>query len=145
MLCKLKIIRITIVYTMKKMQYCDIIKDLRKMSKTPREAIAEVCGVNVSTYTRWESGEAKMPLEAAVRLSNYYNVSLDSIVGHNKVENRSDNLGLSSYLDVLLRNSDLIEKMIQIPKGHVYWEKLDTLVDAALEQLEETSLERKEA
>ena len=35
----------------------------------------------VTTYRRYESGERELPMEVAVRIADYYGVSLDYLAG----------------------------------------------------------------
>ena len=60
------------------------VRDLREdHDKTQRE-IADVLNMQLTVYQRYERGERELPLWAAIRLADYYNVSLDYLVGRNK-------------------------------------------------------------
>ena len=57
------------------------IRDLREdLDKTQKE-IANLLNMQLTVYQRYERGERELPLWAAIRLADYYNVSLDYLVG----------------------------------------------------------------
>ncbi len=57
------------------------IRDLREdHDKTQRE-IAEILNMQLTVYRRYEIGEREIPLWAAIKLADYYKVSLDYLVG----------------------------------------------------------------
>lgn len=57
------------------------IRDLREdHDKTQRE-IAEILNMQLTVYRRYETGEREIPLWAAIKLADYYKVSLDYLVG----------------------------------------------------------------
>ena len=59
------------------------VRDLREdHDKTQRE-IAEMLNMQLTVYQRYERGERELPLWAAIKLSDYYNVTLDYLVGRN--------------------------------------------------------------
>ena len=57
------------------------IRDLREdADKTQAEVAADI-GLYTTTYQRYERGEREIPLDIAVCLAKYYNLSLDYISG----------------------------------------------------------------
>lgn len=57
------------------------IRDLREdCDKTQAEVAADI-GLYTTTYQRYERGEREIPLDIAISLAKYYNVSLDYIAG----------------------------------------------------------------
>ncbi len=57
------------------------VRDLREdHDKTQRE-IAEILNMQLTVYQRYERGERELPLWAAIKLADYYKVSLDYLVG----------------------------------------------------------------
>ena len=57
------------------------VKDLREdHDKTQRE-IAEYLNMQLTVYQRYERGERELPLWAAIKLADYYNITLDYLVG----------------------------------------------------------------
>ena len=53
------------------------IKELRKEMGLSQEKVAQELSMYVTTYRRYESGERELPMEVAVRIADYYGVSLD--------------------------------------------------------------------
>ena len=57
------------------------LRDLREdHDKTQRE-IAELLNMQLTVYQRYERGERELPLWAAIKLADYYKVTLDYLVG----------------------------------------------------------------
>ncbi|MBQ4556259.1 MAG: helix-turn-helix transcriptional regulator [Clostridia bacterium] len=57
------------------------IRDLREDSDKRQRDIAALLNMQLTVYQRYERGEREMPLWAAIKLADYYNVSLDYLVG----------------------------------------------------------------
>lgn len=63
------------------------IKDLREDSDLTQAQIAKELMCDQSLYSKYERGEREIPLRLLMILSEYYNVSLDYLVGRtNKKE-----------------------------------------------------------
>lgn len=61
--------------------YLRRVKELREDSDTPQKVIAEYLGVKQNTYSDYENGKIKIPLEVFFKLADYYKVSLDYFSG----------------------------------------------------------------
>ena len=57
------------------------IEDLRVDSDQTQQNIADYLKINRTVYRRYEKGERDIPLELAIKLAQYYGVSLDYLVG----------------------------------------------------------------
>ena len=57
------------------------VKDLREDSDKTQREVAEYLNMQLTVYQRYERGERELPLWAAIRLADYYRVSLDYLVG----------------------------------------------------------------
>ena len=57
------------------------LKDLREDHDLTQAKLAENIGLYTTTYVRYEHGERELPLDIAVALAKFYNVSLDYIAG----------------------------------------------------------------
>lgn len=57
------------------------IKDLREDGDLTQAQIAKVLMCDQSLYSKYERGERDIPLKLLVKLSEYYNVILDYLVG----------------------------------------------------------------
>lgn len=57
------------------------IRDLREDSDLKQRQIAEYLMCDQSLYSKYERGERDLPLEAAVKLAQFYGTSVDYLVG----------------------------------------------------------------
>lgn len=57
------------------------IQDLREDSDLRQEDVAEVLGITRQQYQLYESGKREIKFSLAIKLAQYYNVSLDYIAG----------------------------------------------------------------
>lgn len=63
------------------------LKDLREDNDLTQTRVAEILMCDQSLYSKFERGERDIPLKLLIILSDYYNVSLDYLVGRtNKKE-----------------------------------------------------------
>ena len=57
------------------------VRDLREDSDKTQRQIAQVLNMQLTVYQRYERGERELPLWAAIKLADYYGVTLDYLVG----------------------------------------------------------------
>ena len=57
------------------------VRDLREDSDKTQKQIADMLNMQLTVYRRYECGERELPLWAAIKLADYYRVSLDYLVG----------------------------------------------------------------
>ena len=57
------------------------IRDLREDSDLTQQEVAEYLLCDQSLYSKYERGERALPMELAVKLAQYYKVSVDYLVG----------------------------------------------------------------
>ena len=57
------------------------VRDLREDNDKTQKEIAQLLNMQVTVYQRYERGERELPLWAAIKLADYYHVSLDYLVG----------------------------------------------------------------
>ena len=62
------------------------IRDLREDNDKKQREIAEYLNCDQSLYSKFERGERTLPLDYAIKLAQYYNVSVDYIVRLTDVE-----------------------------------------------------------
>ena len=62
------------------------IRDLREDNDLTQQKIADYLMCDQSLYSKYERGERLLPLDAAVRLADYYEVSLDYLVGRTNIK-----------------------------------------------------------
>ena len=56
------------------------VRDLREDNDKTQKQIAEILNMQLTVYQRYERGERELPLWAAIKLANFYGVSLDYLV-----------------------------------------------------------------
>lgn len=56
-------------------------RDLREDKDLRQEDIARLLDTTQTQYSRWERGAQEMPLHHAIRLADFYKVSMDYITG----------------------------------------------------------------
>ena len=59
---------------------------IRKKHKYSRELLSDAAGVHVNIIGKYERGETKPTIEVASKIADFLGVSLDYLVGKNKVE-----------------------------------------------------------
>ena len=57
------------------------IRDMREDADLTQKDVADYLLCDQSLYSKYERGERPLPLELAVRLADYYHVTLDYLVG----------------------------------------------------------------
>lgn len=57
------------------------IRDLRTDKGLSQEQVAAVLNVKQNTYSQYEIGTLNYPLEAVIKLAEFYEVSMDYLVG----------------------------------------------------------------
>ena len=57
------------------------IRDLRNDRGLTQKQVAKLLNVSQNTYSQYEIGISRFPLDAVVKLAEYYNVSIDYLVG----------------------------------------------------------------
>ena len=61
------------------MEYVKRIRDLREDSDKTQSEIAKILNMQLTVYQRYERGEREIPFWVAIKLADYYRVSLDYI------------------------------------------------------------------
>ena len=57
------------------------LKELREENKYTQQYVAEKLNIRQNTYSQYENGKRQMPLELLWKLADYYNTSIDYLVG----------------------------------------------------------------
>ena len=61
------------------------VRDLREDSDKTQKDIAAILNMQLTVYQRYERGERELPLWAAIKLADYYEVTLDYLVGRSNI------------------------------------------------------------
>ena len=57
------------------------IQDLRTDADLSQKQISEILHISQRSYSHYETGSRNIPIEMLIRLANYYNTSIDYLVG----------------------------------------------------------------
>ncbi len=57
------------------------VRQLREDNDKTQKELADYLNMQPTVYQRYERGERELPLWAAIKLADYYKVSLDYLVG----------------------------------------------------------------
>ena len=74
--------------------------ELRKNKNLRQEDVAKILCMSQSTYQHYENGRAEPNIESLKKLADYYNVSLDYLVGRE----RKDEVGFLSPMQITCVN-----------------------------------------
>lgn len=61
--------------------YYKRIRDLREDCDKTQKEIADFLNMQLTVYQRYERGERELPLWAAIKLADYYKITIDFLVG----------------------------------------------------------------
>ena len=62
------------------------IRDLREDKDLKQQDLAKLLNVSQTTYSRYESGTLDIPTTALIKLSEFYGVSVDYLLGRTDVD-----------------------------------------------------------
>ena len=62
------------------------IRDLREDNDWKQEYVAEKLGVRQTTYSKYELGKINVPVDTLMKLADFYNVSVDYLLGRTAVK-----------------------------------------------------------
>ncbi|MBO5986218.1 MAG: helix-turn-helix transcriptional regulator [Lachnospiraceae bacterium] len=80
------------------------IKNYRKQKGLTQEQLAEVMGVSVGAVHKWEAGLSVPELNLIVRLADFFDASVDVLLGYQMKDNRHD--AMARRLDDYYNNKD---------------------------------------
>lgn len=63
------------------MQYNERIRQIREEQFLTQQKIADILHIGQRTYSDYESGKTRIPVDSLLILAKYYNVSMDYITG----------------------------------------------------------------
>lgn len=68
------------------------LKDIRKKSKMTQTDIAQILGITREAYGMYESGKRQVSIEVLDKLSEYYGLSIDYLVGRVRADETIESL-----------------------------------------------------
>lgn len=78
------------------MDYRKRLFDLRTDNDLRQEDIAQILNISSQAYGMYENGKRSLPIEYLVKLSQYYSVTTDYILGLTDLKSSTAKSGLSS-------------------------------------------------
>ena len=57
------------------------IQDLRTEDDMTQKQLSEILHISQRTYSHYETGSRNIPVEMLIRLANYYDISVDYLIG----------------------------------------------------------------
>ena len=57
------------------------IQDLRTHADLSQKQLSEILHISQRSYSHYETGSRNIPVEMLIRLANYYDISVDYLVG----------------------------------------------------------------
>lgn len=84
------------------------LKEVRTYNLYTQKYIADILGVSQSTYAGWENYKRIIPLKHLNKLSNYYDLSLDYLLGLTDENKKIKKLDLN--IDIASKNFTTIRK-----------------------------------
>ena len=96
------------------------LRDLREDADLTQKQAADLIGVSMNHYGKYERGETDIPLEKAIILAEFYHVSLDYLAGiiKHKIPPKSQRSDrdllqtLALYTSLSLQNQIYVDKYI---------------------------------
>ncbi|MBQ8435127.1 MAG: helix-turn-helix transcriptional regulator [Oscillospiraceae bacterium] len=98
------------------MQHYTRIRDLREDKDLTQTQLCEKLYMHKTTYTNYEQGKHTVPLDFAVILAEFYNVSIDYIAGLTKFPKGTQSPVLSDDENKLI---EIFSKLTERNKGRV--------------------------
>ena len=108
------------------MQHYQRIRDLREDSDLTQQELCERLQMHKTTYTNYEQGKHTVPLDFALTLADFYDVSIDYIAGRTQFKHSMYREGLSEDEQRLLEQ---YRRLSERSKGRV-----DQFVDQLAER-----------
>lgn len=108
------------------MQHYTRIRDLREDCDLTQEALCQKLYMYKTTYTNYEQGKHTVPLDFAVTLAKFYNVSLDYIAGRTNFKQGKAN---PEFTDEQLNLVEQYSKLNEKNKG-----KLELFLEQLIER-----------
>lgn len=77
-----------------KLQIGDKLKELRQQNNITQDRLAEILGVSGQSVSRWELGICYPDLELLPVIANYFDITLDDLVGMNRIRSEKMRIGI---------------------------------------------------
>lgn len=68
------------------MKYYERIREIRESKFLTQQAVADILHVGQRTYSDYESGKTRIPIDSLIVLAKYYDLSLDYMTGASNIK-----------------------------------------------------------
>lgn len=83
------------------------LKELRKSKRLTQSDMASFIGVNQNTYSYWENGKTKIDNETLEKLADYFNVSVDYLLGREESDTNYYDPEVAEMINAAHKDPDL--------------------------------------
>lgn len=97
----------------------NLIRDLRKKSKITQTQLAEICNTTTSNISGWECGKWQPDNDALLKLADYFDVSVDYLLGRENKKNLIERPSYEITDKQLIDFIKLYEVMTDLQKAHI--------------------------
>lgn len=70
------------------MRYNERIREIREDNFFTQQTIANYLNIGQRTYSDYESGKTRIPVDNLIKLAKFYDVSMDYIAGTSNIKNK---------------------------------------------------------
>lgn len=108
--------------------FAERFKNLRETKKISQRKIAKDLKISHSTICLWESGKRRPDIEFLEKLANYFNVSIQELLGTEETKK-------SNIIDITLTEEQkaLIEKITELNLDNFQCKRLNLYIDRMIE------------
>lgn len=68
------------------MKYYERIREIREDKSLTQQNIADLLHISQRTYSDYESGRTRIPIDSLLKLAKYYDVSVDYLSGASRIK-----------------------------------------------------------
>ncbi len=96
-------------------KFCNNLKYLRKSRSVTQQELADVLGISRQGYAKYENDLGEPDISTLIKLADYFDVSVDSMIGRTSNNDILNTVKLSNFYNELLQSDDeSIDKIITI-------------------------------
>lgn len=98
-----------------------LIAELRKQRNLKQQEVADAIGEQKRSYAAWERGENNVPIDALIKIADFYGVPTDYLLGHDQPGETEKNQTLSNIIAKLQSLPE--DKLDQVLEYTDFWAK----------------------
>lgn len=94
------------------------LKELRLKKNLTQEKLADILGVSFQTVSKWERGDTYPDITFLPDIADFFNISVDDILGTNRAKNENEITAFCRYYDNLTDNKQRKSAIEEAVKNH---------------------------